>query len=72
MSGFSENLRYLRLKRELTMRALADALGFTSHSFIGDLESGRKYPSLDLAVTLADYFGVTVDQFARDELSVEE
>lgn len=71
MGRFGEKLRYLRLKRGLTMRELAIALGFKSHGFIGDLESGRKYPSLDLAVKLADYFGVTVDQLARDELEVE-
>lgn len=50
------------------MRELADALEFKSHGFIGDLESGRRHPSLDLAVKIADYFGVTVDQLARDEL----
>jgi transcriptional regulator with XRE-family HTH domain len=72
MSRFGEKLRYLRLKRGLTMRELADALGFKSHGFIGDLESGRKYPSLDLAVTVADYFGVTVDQLARDDVDISE
>ncbi|MFP4435779.1 MAG: helix-turn-helix domain-containing protein [Chloroflexaceae bacterium] len=71
MSRFGEKLRSLRLKRGLTMRELADALNFKSHGFIGDLESGRKYPSLDLAVKIADYFGVTVDQLARDDLEVE-
>lgn len=70
MSRFGEKLRYLRQKRGLTMRELADALGFKSHGFIGDLESGRKYPSLDLAVKVADYFGVTVDQLARDDVEV--
>lgn len=72
MSRFGEKLRYLRRKRGLTMRELADALGFKSHGFIGDLESGRKYPSLDLAVTVADYFGVTVDQLARDDVDISE
>ena len=70
MPQFGEKLRYLRLQRGLTMRELADALKFKSHGFIGDLESGRKYPSLDLAVKLADYFGVTVDRLARDDLDV--
>ena len=50
---------------------LADALGYKSHGFIGDLESGRKHPSLELAVAIADYFGVSVDQLARDELEVD-
>jgi transcriptional regulator with XRE-family HTH domain len=52
------------------MRELADALQFKSHGFIGDLESGRKYPSLDLAVKVADFFGVSVDQLARDDQEV--
>lgn len=72
MPQFGEKLRYLRLQRGLTMRELADALKFKSHGFIGDLESGRKYPSLDLAVKLADYFGVTVDRLARDDLEVAD
>lgn len=71
MSRFGEKLRYLRLKRGLTMRALADALEFKSHGFIGDLESGRKYPSLELAVKIADYFEVTVDVLARDDYEVD-
>lgn len=71
MRRFGEKLRSLRLKRGLTMRELADALGFKSHGFIGDLESGRKYPSLDLAVKMADYFGVTVDQLARDDVNID-
>lgn len=72
MSRFGAKLRYLRQKRGLTMRDLADALEFKSHGFIGDLESGRKYPSLDLAVKIADYFGVTVDELARDEIDLEQ
>lgn len=71
MQRFGEKLRTLRQRHGMTMRELADALGFKSHGFIGDLESGRKHPSLDLAVVLADYFGVTVDQLARDELEIE-
>jgi len=71
MQRFGEKLRVLRQRRELTMRELADMLGFKSHGFIGDLESGRKHPSLELAVAIADYFGVSVDQLARDELEVD-
>lgn len=50
MARFGEKLRFLRQQRGMTLRELADALGFRSHGFVGDLESGRKYPSLDLAV----------------------
>jgi transcriptional regulator with XRE-family HTH domain len=71
MLRFGETLRMPRQRRDLTMRDLADALGYKSHGFIGDLESGRKHPSLELAIVIADYFDVSVDQLARDELDVE-
>jgi len=36
------------------------------------LESGRAKPSLELALTIADFFGVSVDLLARDELELSE
>jgi len=72
MQRFGEKLRTLRGRRGLTMRELADALGFRSHGYIGDLESGRKHPSLDLAVKIADFFDVSLDQLARDELDIDK
>lgn len=70
MQRFGEKLRILRHRRGMTMRELTDALGFKSHGFISDLESGRKHPSLELAVRIADYFGVSVDQLARDDIEI--
>jgi transcriptional regulator with XRE-family HTH domain len=70
MQRFGEKLRALRQRHNLTMRELADKLGLSTHGYIGDLESGRRQPSLELAVQIADLFGVTVDQLARDDLEV--
>ena len=67
MGLFGEKLRLLRHQRWMTLRELADALGFRSHGFVGDLESGRKYPSLDLAVRIADFFGERGGVFDVDE-----
>ena len=39
---------------------------------MGELESGRKYPSLDLAVRIADFFGVPLDRLARDDLDLND
>ena len=39
--------------------------------YIGDLESGRRQPSLELALQVAELFGVTVDQLARDDVEIE-
>jgi len=54
----------------MTMRDLAEKLGLGTHGYIGDLESGRRQPSLELALQIAELFGVTVDQLAKDELEV--
>lgn len=71
MQRFGEKLRALRKRRNLTMRELADKLGLTTHGYIGDLESGRRQPSLELAVQIADIFGVTVDELARDDVELD-
>ena len=49
---------------------LADKLNLGSHGYIGDLESGRRQPSLELALQVAEVFGVTVDQLARDDVEI--
>lgn len=72
MGRFGAKLRILRQQRGMTLRELADALGFRSHGFVGDLESGRKHPSLDLAVRIADFFGVALDRLARDDLELDD
>ena len=71
MQRFGEKLRTLRKRRGMTMRGLAKALGFATHGYIGDLESGRAKPSLELALKIADFFNVSVDQLARDELELD-
>ena len=69
MPTFAEKLRTLRKQRGLTLRQLAEILS-TSSGYIADLESGRRQPSLDLARKMADFFGISVDQLARDELDL--
>jgi len=70
MRRFGEKLRALRMRHGMTMRDLADKLGLGTHGYIGDLESGRRQPSLEFALQIAELFGVTVDQLAKDELEV--
>lgn len=72
MERFGEKLRILRKQHGMSMRDLAEALGFATHGYIGDLENGRRKPSLELAVKVADLFNVSVDQLARDDLELDE
>jgi transcriptional regulator with XRE-family HTH domain len=71
MERFGEKLRALRKRNGLTLRQLAAMLGHSSHSYVTNLERGERKPSAEMAVKIADLFGVTTDQLLRDELEVE-
>lgn len=71
MQRLGEKVRLLRKRRGMTIKQLALTLGFPSHSYISEIENGKKRPSTELIIQLADLFGVSVDQLVRDELGVE-
>ena len=60
-TSFPGNLQYLRTKRLLTKKGLADQIGITAQA-IKYYESGMRVPRKDVARRLADFFGVTEDQ----------
>lgn len=70
MQRFGEKLRILRNRHGMSLRQLADELGFSSRGYVGDLESGRKKPSLEVALKIARLFNVSVDLLVKDELEV--
>ena len=72
MEIFGKKLRTIRQRHSLTMRALAKELGFATHGYLGDLQSGRAKPSLELALTIADFFSVSVDTLVRDAVELPE
>jgi len=49
----------------------AQAIGHTTHSHVSELETGKRRPSLDLALRLARFFDVSLDQLVKDELELE-
>ena len=55
----------------MTIKALALALGFPSHSYVSEIETGKKLPATELIIKLADLFQVTVDDLVRDERNLE-
>jgi transcriptional regulator with XRE-family HTH domain len=68
---FGEKLRALRTHGGLTLKELAQALGLVAHGYISELESGKKVPTVEFVLKVADLFGVTTDQLLRDELELE-
>jgi len=55
----------------MTLKEMALALGFTSHSYVSEIETGKKKPNTEMIIQIADLFGVTVDQLVRDEYKLD-
>ncbi|MCQ5028692.1 helix-turn-helix domain-containing protein [Flavonifractor sp. DFI.6.63] len=57
---FPQRLRFLRERKQLSRRALAELCGL-SKNMISMYERGEKIPSVEVLIILADFFGVTTD-----------
>lgn len=57
---FGENLRKLRTERGLTQKELGDRVGL-SKAVVSKYENSLGYPSLDMLIKIAAFFGVSTD-----------
>lgn len=64
---FGEKVRFLREQQQWSQRELADRLGLARRGYISNLETGRKLPSLELVVRVADLFHQPVETLLRDD-----
>ena len=55
------NIRQLRRRDKRTQEQLAEALGVTSQA-VSRWESGGSYPDMNLIPSIANYFGVSIDE----------
>ncbi|WP_379548490.1 helix-turn-helix transcriptional regulator [Qipengyuania sp. DSG2-2] len=59
-------LKVLRAERDWSQQALADRLGVSRQS-VNAIETGRYDPSLPLAFTIADVFGMPIEEIFQRE-----
>jgi putative transcriptional regulator len=59
-------VRTLRTRRDMAQGQLAEVMG-VSRQTINSIENERYTPSLPLAMALARYFGVTVEEMFDDQ-----
>ena len=67
-----KKLRDLRIAANLTLSELATIFGYSSHSYLSEIESGRKAPTISVALMAARYFQVSTDVLLKDELELDE
>ncbi len=69
MSTFSENLKRLRLDKQMTQEQVAEKLGVSAQS-VSRWECGNTYPDVMLLPEIARMYCVTVDDLYRERVGV--
>src|SRR5690242_21092960 len=65
-AGMKNQVRALRIAKDMAQGQLAEAMG-VSRQTINSIENERYTPSLPLAMALARYFGVTIEEMFDDQ-----
>lgn len=71
MPLYASNLAYLRKKHNMTQQDVAELIGLKDKSSISLIEDGKTEPSISQFSKLADFFGVTIDQLVKEDLTQE-
>ncbi len=71
MQRFGEKLRTLRKQRKVTLKELANELGYNSYTYLNAIELGQKQPSLELVTKIVKMFDVSFDQLLNDDLELD-
>ena len=66
MDAFPQRLKYLREEAGLRRVVLAELCGLGKNA-IQEYETGERVPGLDVAIKIADFFGVSLDYIAGRE-----
>lgn len=70
INKFGEKLFQLRVQHHLTLQMLANELGYKAHGYISEIESGKKTPTLEFVLKVAQYFHISLDHLLRNELEI--
>lgn len=70
MQRFGEKLKQLREYHSITLSWLAQNLGYSSHSYLSEIECGRKLPTAQITLQISRLFNVSTDELLKDELDL--
>jgi putative transcriptional regulator len=58
-------LKELRNEKKFKTREIAEIFGISFQHY-NDIENGRRNPSIELSIKMADYFDVPIEKFLED------
>lgn len=64
-------LSELRLQKKFSIRGIAPIFDI-SWQYYSDIESGRRNPSIELSLKMADFFEVPVEKFFENRISFKK
>lgn len=69
--GAGKQIQMLRIKNGLTQNELAEKI-HSSQKYISNVETGKKRPSVDFYITIANFFGVSLDLIFQDSIKMNK
>lgn len=63
------NVKFLREKNKMSQEDMANLLGFKSQCSVSLVEKGERQLSVENLEKISDFFGVTMDQLVKKDLS---
>jgi transcriptional regulator with XRE-family HTH domain len=66
-----EYLKQLRKAKKLSVRQIAPLVG-ASFSHYSDIENGRRNPSIELSMKMADFLGIELSILLKDRVKFTE
>lgn len=61
MSIFADNIRFLRVKKEMSQQSVADEILGMSRDRYSKYESGRSEPPYDVLIKISKYYNISID-----------
>ena len=71
MERFGEKLHALRKHHRVTLQWLANKLGYSTHSYISEIEKGQKMPTAQFVLKVSRLFQVSTDMLLKDEIELD-
>lgn len=61
-------IRFLRKQHGFTLKNLSNKLGYITHGYLSEIETGKKIPSMDFILKFCSFLEISIDQLLKEEI----